>query len=150
MIFRGTWIGHSSHSPWLNHRCKIECLQNAPHWQSLKSETALTLLRNLGITLSSKLQLRWLKMIWNAKTKLYNFHVLSFERYRLHQGRNRAWSCCTCTADVLECSFAYNSNTQIWWSLFSEASKSGEQNFQLKNTTFLVILGLCFVFNIFS
>ena len=38
MIFWGTWINHSSHSSWLNHGCKIECLQNAPYWQSLKSE----------------------------------------------------------------------------------------------------------------
>ena len=75
---------------------------------------------------------------------------MSFERYGLHQGRNQAWSCCTCTAYILECSFACNSNTQIWWGLFSEASKSGAWKFQLENTTFLVILGLCFIFNIFS
>ena len=36
--FLGYMDGHSSHSPWLNHECKIECLQNAPHWQSLESE----------------------------------------------------------------------------------------------------------------
>ena len=112
--------------------------------------TALTSLHNLGITLSSKLQLRWFMMLWNTKTKLYNFHVLSFKRYGLHQGRNWAWSCCTCIADVLECSFAWNSNTSIWCGLFLEASRSDARNFQLKNTTFLVILGLfSFFFNIF-
>ena len=108
-----------------------------------------TSLCNLGITLSSELRLRWFKMLWNAKTKLYNFHVLSFERYGLHQGRNRAWSCCTCTADVLECSFAWNSNMRIWCGLFLEASRSDARNFQLKNTTFLVLLEVCFIFNIF-
>ena len=30
--------GHSSHSPWLNHGYKIECQENAPHWQSLESK----------------------------------------------------------------------------------------------------------------
>ena len=89
-------------------------------------------------------------MIWNAKIKHYNFHVLSFERYGMHQGRNRAWSCGTCIVEVLECSFACNSNMQIWCSLFLEASRSDAWKFQLKNTTFLVILGLCFIFNIFS
>ena len=57
--------------------------------------TVWTSLCNLGITLSSELQLRWFKMLWNAKKKIYNFHVLSFERYWLHQGRNRAWSYCS-------------------------------------------------------
>ena len=57
----------------------------------------LTLFHNLGITLSSKLRLRLFKMLWNAKKYIYNFHVLSFERYSLHQGCNRAWSWRTCT-----------------------------------------------------
>ena len=86
-------------------------------------------------------------MPWNAKKKLYNFHVLSFERYWLNQRQNGAWICYTCTTDVLECSFAWNSNTCC--SLFLETSRSGARNFQLKNTTFLVILGLC-LFLIFS
>ena len=86
-------------------------------------------------------------MLWNAKKKLYNFHVLSIERYWINESQNRAWICCTCTTDVLECSFASNSNTCC--SLFLEATKSGAQKFQLKNTTFLVILGLC-LFLIFS
>ena len=64
-------------------------------------------------------------MIWNAKKNLYNFRVLSFERYPLHQGRNWAWNCCTCTTDVLEHSLAWNSNTQICCGLFSEVSRSG-------------------------
>ena len=34
----GYMNGHSSHLPRLNYGCKIECLQNAPHWQSLQSE----------------------------------------------------------------------------------------------------------------
>ena len=106
----------------------------------------MTLLRNLGITISSEIRLRWFKMLWNAKTNLYNFRVLSFERYRSHQGRNRAWICCTCTVDVLKCPFACNSNTQIWCGLFLEASRSDAQKFHLKNTTFLVILGLFFFF----
>ena len=54
-----------------------------------------TSFRNLGITLSSELQLRWFKMLWNAKTYLYNFHVLSFDNYWLYQGRNQAWSYCS-------------------------------------------------------
>ena len=111
--------------------------------------TVSTSLRNLSITLSSELRLRWFKMLWNAKTKIYNFYVLSFERYGLHQGRNRVWSCCTCIVDVLEHSLACNSNMQIWWGLFSEVSRSGARKFQLESTTFLVILGLCFIFNIF-
>ena len=94
--------------------------------------TFLTSLRNLGITLSSELRLRWFKILWNAKKTLYNFHVLSFERYSLHQGWNRAWSWCTCTADVLKHSLACNSNTRIWYGLFSEVSRSNAKNFQLK------------------
>ena len=43
--------------------------------------TVSTLLCNLGITLLSELRLRWFNMLWNAKKKLYNFHVLRFERY---------------------------------------------------------------------
>ena len=38
--FWGTWIGHSSHSPWLNYGCKIECL----HGLSSFSLNLLTLL----------------------------------------------------------------------------------------------------------
>jgi len=34
----GYMNGYSSHLPWLNHGCKIECLQNAHHWQSLENE----------------------------------------------------------------------------------------------------------------
>ena len=36
--FLGTWNGCFSHLPRLNYGCKIECLQNALHWQSLNSE----------------------------------------------------------------------------------------------------------------
>ena len=36
--FLGYMNGHSSHSPQINHRWKIKCLQNALHWQSLESE----------------------------------------------------------------------------------------------------------------
>ena len=86
----------------------------------------------------------------DAKTKLYNFHVLSFERYGPHQGRNRAWICYTCTVDVPEHSLACNSNMQIWCGLFSEVSRSGVRKFQLENTTFLVILGLFFFLKYFS
>ena len=107
-----------------------------------------TSLCNLGITLSSELRLRWFKMLWNTKKNLYSFHVLRFERYWLHQGWNRDWSCYIGIVDILECSFAWKSNSLC--SLFSKASRSSSQKFQMKkNTTFLVILGFCFIFNIF-
>ena len=123
-------------------------MQSVANWAILDSFDS-TSLRNLGITPSYELRLRWFKILWNTKKKLYNFHALSFERYGPNQGWNRAWSCCTCTVDVQEHSLACNSNTWIWFGLFLEVSRSGARKVQLENTTFLVILGLCFIFNIF-
>ena len=42
MIFWGKWIDHSSHSPWLNYGCKIECL----HFYTCIISTSLS---SLGI-----------------------------------------------------------------------------------------------------
>ena len=120
ILFKADIIENKTISTPLEYNAKLTPLDGEP----ISDAT-----RNLGITLSSKLPLRWFKMLWNAKTKLYNFCDLSFEKYGLHQDRNRAWSCCTCIADVLECSFACNSNMQIWWGLFTETSWSGAQNF---------------------
>ena len=82
-------------------------MQNEANW------VILDRLRNPSITLLSELRLRWFKMLWNTKKNLYNFRVLSFERYWLNQGINQAWRCYTYTVDVLEHSLACKSNMRI-------------------------------------
>ena len=65
--------------------------------------TVSTSFGNPRITLLSELRLSWFKMIWKEKKMIYNFNVLSFNRFRLHQGGNWVWSCCCC--DTFECDY---------------------------------------------
>ena len=51
LLFLSIWNGPFSHLTKLNYGCKIECLQNAPYWQSLKSECQYKFLISLSSTL---------------------------------------------------------------------------------------------------
>ena len=75
--FLGYMDDHSNHLPWLNHRCKIECLQNAPHWQSLESEHQC---KNKDTDFSShdliKVECSKISLPWNLK--LCNIELMPY------------------------------------------------------------------------
>ena len=62
-------------------------MQNVANWAILDSFDIAT---QSGHNSLIQAPIEMIQDVWNAKTKPYNFHVLSFERYGLHQGQNWA------------------------------------------------------------